>query len=260
MTEVVIVDTHEAGTKKGRRWLWLPLILLIIIAIGISGFVFWALNPFVEIDPIAIAALEDRENITVTEQGWLAFIPHEPPTTGYILYPGARVPATAYAPIAQQIAEEGYLVVIVYPPLNLATLNSNLANPVMEFYSAIEHWVIGGHSLGGSVAANFAQNNPELVDGIVFMASYPANDALRSLDIPVLSIYGTNDGLTTIENIDNSRANLPTDSEFVAIEGGNHAQFGYYGNQTGDNVASISRDAQISQTVNAILGFLETID
>ena len=256
MSEVVVVDSGKETEKKRHLWLWILAGIVLLIAIGIGGFVFWALNPTVQIDEIALNALESSDNITVTDRAWLAFLPHEPPTTGFIFYPGGRVPAEAYAPIARQIAEQGYLVVIVYPPLNLAIFNSDLALPVMEHFSAIEHWVVGGHSLGGSAASIFAENNLDLVDGIVFMASYPVGNALLDSDLAITSIYGTNDGLATIDDIEASRENLPGDTRFVAIEGGNHAQFGYYGTQGGDNPATITQEDQITQIVTATLELL----
>lgn len=259
MAEVIVVDSGEEQKTKRRLWLWIPLILFITIAILGGGFVFWALNPFVEIDDVAYSAMQSDDNVTVTDRAWLAFLPHTPPTTGFIFYPGGRVPAEAYAPIARQIAEEGYLAVIVYSPLNLAIFNTNSATPVMENFSAVENWVVGGHSLGGSAASIYAENNMDTVDGIVFVASYPVGDALVDSGLTVASIYGTNDGLATAENIDESRQNLPADTIFVEIDGGNHAQFGYYGEQGGDNPATIGHEEQIRQTVNAILDVLARV-
>jgi len=43
------------------------------------------------------------------------------------------------------------------------------------------------------------------------------------------------------------------------IAGGNHAQFGYYGTQLGDNSATISREEQQAETAVAILTFLNQL-
>jgi len=55
---------------------------------------------------------------------------------------------------------------------------------------------------------------------------------------------------------------LPADTVFVPIQGGNHTQFGYYGNgtelQKGDNPADISRDAQ-QQIVDAMADFMGSL-
>ncbi len=260
MSEVIVIDSGKETEKKRRTWVWILVGIILVIALSIGGFLFWALNPTVQIDEIALNALESGDDITVTDRAWLAFLPHEPPSTGFIFYPGGRVPAEAYAPVARQIAEQGYLVVIVYPPLNLAILKSDMALPVMEHFSAIEHWVVGGHSLGGSTAAIFAGNHLDVVDGIVFMASYPTRNTLLDSDLAITSIYGTNDGLARVEDIDESREKLPADTRFVAIEGGNHAQFGYYGTQSGDNPATITQEEQIRQVVAATLELLTRVD
>ena len=260
MSEVVVVDSAIEPRKKRRLWLWIPLIIVLMLAIATGGFVYWALNPTVEIGDVAIEALESSDTVTVNDTTWLAFIPHSPPTTGFIFYPGACVPAKAYAPIARRIAEEGYLAVIVYPPLNLAIFDTNQAEPVMEHFSAVGNWVVGGHSLGGSAASIFVENNIDIVDGIAFLASYPVGDGLLNSNLEVTSIYATNDGLATVDDIEASRENLPANTLYVEITGGNHAQFGYYGEQGGDNPADISREEQTTQTVNAILDLLARVD
>jgi len=178
-------------------------------------------------------------------------------TTGLILYPGGRVDYRAYAPAAHQIASQGFLVVIVPMPLNLAVFNPGAAADVISAYPQIEHWAIGGHSLGGSMAANFAYSHPGSVEGLVLWASYPAeSDDLSRSGIRVLSISGTLDGLSTPEQIANSAAFLPADTIWVTIEGGDHAQFGWYGAQPGDNFATISRVEQQAQIVQATVSFL----
>lgn len=255
MSEVVVIDSADEAKSKGRSWLWILVGIILTIAIAVGGFVLWALNPLLQIDEIALNALESSDNITVTDRAWLAFLPHEPPATGIIIYPAARVPAEAYAPIARQLAESGYLSVIVYPPLNLPRFNTELALPVMEHFSAVENWVIAGHSSGGTSASIFASNNPDLVDGIVYLASYPAKstNTLFNSNLEILSIFGTNDGLV---NIENSRERFPLNTRFVVIEGANHTQFAYYGDGGGNNPATITREEQIRQTVAAMLVFL----
>lgn len=264
MAEVVVIENGTQSIQKEkpkrRLWLWVPLGIVVIFAIFISGFAVWAMNPGVDIPEIAEQAMLSDDTVTVTDTAWIAFLPNAaPPTTGLIFYPGARVPAEAYAPLARQVAAEGYLVVIVKPPINLSILNINQAAPVIEHFSAVDQWVVAGHSMGGAVATIFAENQPEHVAGVALLAAYPPDDALLDNDIPVVSIYGTQDGIATLDEIDASRADLPADTQFVAIEGGNHAQFGYYGIQNGDNPADIPHDQQISQTANSLLNLLATL-
>jgi pimeloyl-ACP methyl ester carboxylesterase len=130
----------------------------------------------------------------------------------------------------------------------------------MDAYPEIERWVVGGHSLGGAMAANFADTQPERVAGLVLWASYPAeSNDLSGRDLPVVSVYGTLDGLATVEKIEASRPLLPADTEWVAIAGGNHAQFGWYGEQAGDNPAEIGRREQQAQTVAATAALLQKV-
>ena len=146
-------------------------------------------------------------------------------------------------------------------PLNLAVLGVDRATDVIEAYPEVENWAIGGHSLGGSMAATFTRNNPDLIDGLFLVASYPAgSDDLSGFDdLTVWSVSATEDGLATPDDIEASRALLPTDTTWVPIQGGNHAQFGYYGDQPGDGQATISHEDQQSQTVEAAIQMLSTI-
>lgn len=214
--------------------------------------------------PETAVALQSDEMVTVTTEPYRAFSPTgQTPATGFILYPGGLVPAEAYAPAARAIAAQGYLVVLPDMPLNLAVFSPNRAARIIAAYPMIDHWAVGGHSLGGTMAAAFVSNNPQAADGLVFWASYPADSAaLAGLDLAVTSIYGTNDGLTTAEDIERSRAMLPPQTVFVGIEGGNHTQFGYYGDglQAGDNPADISRAEQQAAIVAATVDLLEELD
>jgi hypothetical protein len=231
--------------------------LLIIL---VAAFVAWGSTPAQPM-PEALAALQSNPQANVTSGKWLTFqSAGEQPSTGFILYPGGRVDYRAYAPAAQAIAEEGYLVVIVRMPLNLAVFNPQAALGVIAAHPEIKHWAVGGHSLGGSMAANFVYTHPGAVEGLVLWASYPAasNDLSRS-DVRVLSISGMLDGLSTPVKIAASRPLLPAVTTWVPIEGGNHAQFGWYGAQAGDDPATISREEQQGQIVMATLEFLGSL-
>jgi hypothetical protein len=61
------------------------------------------------------------------------------------------------------------------------------------------------------------------------------------------------------DGIQNSHNLLPADAAFVAIEGGNHSQFGAYGLQPGDNAAGISAAEQLDQTVKATADLLKSL-
>jgi dienelactone hydrolase len=178
-------------------------------------------------------------------------------TTAFVFYPGGRVDYRSYAAPLHKIAAEGYLVILLPVPLNLAFFDVNAAERAIAAFPEIRHWVVGGHSLGG-VAAGLYAKKKENLDGVVFWASYPADDSLKDTDMKILSIYGTLD-MGGMDAFDASRANLPPDTKFVVIDGGNHAQFGDYGFQPGDHEATIARAEQQKQIVDATLKFLKEI-
>jgi hypothetical protein len=189
---------------------------------------------------------------------WLVFEPVSANySTGFIFYPGGRVNYISYAPYAQAIAAQGYLVVIVPMPLNLAVFGINSANDVNAAYPNVTAWAIGGHSLGGTMAAQYIHDNPDKIQGLALWASYPpSNIDLSAFNITALTVHGRNDGLVTKQQIDDSLKQLPPTTNQVEIDGGNHAQFGWYGSQSGDNAAIITRQQQQDIAVNATVQLL----
>jgi hypothetical protein len=230
---------------------------LAILTIGVALWASFAARPT---DP-ALRALESDKRVSVTMQGgYITFSPPgAAPDAGFIFYPGARVDYRAYAPVLRQIAEGGTFVAVVKVTLNLAFFEVNAADKVISEHPEISLWAVGGHSLGGVAASSYASAHPDLVSGVVLWASYPADDSLKRLNIPVLSVYGSNDGLAGSDRIELSRALLPDATLYFVIEGGNHAQFGAYGEQSGDRPASISAEEQWRQTAEVTLKFLESL-
>ncbi|MCX7671440.1 MAG: alpha/beta hydrolase, partial [Anaerolineae bacterium] len=172
------------------------LVLLAVLLLAVGGFTAWAYTPLGPL-PEALAALESDARVQVTMGRWLTFAPTDrQPTTGLIFYPGGRVDARSYAPAARAIAERGYLVVIVPMPFNLAVIQPGAAEAVIAAYPGIRRWAVGGHSLGGAMAAHFAFAQPGAVQGLVLWAAYPAaNNPLADRDLAVVSISATADGL-----------------------------------------------------------------
>lgn len=240
--------------------LWLKRIFLglfIFLLLGSAAFVIWSLNPL-EAMPEALAALENDDQVLVINKKWMVFAPINAATsTGVIIYPGGHVDPRAYAPLAKEIARAGYLVVLPPMPLNMAFTNANVADKIIDANPDIESWYIGGHSLGGVIAAEYTVANLEKIDGLFMWASYTAEgtDLSNIPGLGVLSIYGTEDG--GVEDIRAFRERSPDDVVWVEMEGANHAQFGSYGIQSGDGVATISREEQQEWIVKETLAFFE---
>ena len=231
------------------------LVVLFAIAVTCISFAAYFSTPAGEVMAEAEAALMSDAAVSVSRGRWIVFGPSdEDAASGLIFYPGGRVPPEAYAPLARAVAEAGYPAIITPMPLNLAVLKIGAASAVIEAYPQIETWVIGGHSLGGAMAARFAQENLDLVDGLLLLAAYPeAHIDLREGDLAAATVYGDRDGLASVAEVEVSFEQLPADALTVLIEGGNHAQFGWYGEQSGDQPARISRAEQQAQVLDAAL-------
>lgn len=234
---------------RRKLWSWLIAVTL-VLAVAVAGAKVWVEGQY-PYGGAAREALNATENVTVAQTGdSIAFIPDEP-AAGFIFYPGGLVPAEAYAPLMQALAEEGVLCVVPKMPLRLAVLDMNAADGVVEQYPEITRWAIGGHSLGGAMAASYAAAHAEAYDALVLLAAYSTAELPESLS--VVSAYGDADGVLNREKYVQYRAKLPESAVEVIIPGGNHAQFGDYGVQKGDGAAAISPEEQLAQTLQAIL-------
>lgn len=173
-----------------------------------------------------------------------------------IFYPGAKVEAEAYIPLMYRLAEGGVDVFLIDMPCNVAVLGTDRADNILRGYD-YEHWYIGGHSLGGAVAAIYASKHPDDLEGLVLLAAYSTKD-LRESGLRVLTVYGTEDGVLNRDKLRSDESLLPADAAAVVIEGGNHAQFGCYGPQKGDGTPLISAEEQWKQTADAVLEMIQS--
>ncbi len=174
-----------------------------------------------------------------------------------IIYPGGLVDPAAYATLAQAFADRGVTTVIVPMPLDLAVFGVNSAGAVIAAYPEVERWAIAGHSLGGSMAAQYAASNaaqqPKL-KGLALWAAYaPGGVDLSNSGLKVVSMYGSNDGVMKLRDEATLLKGLPAGTPLVVIEGGNHSGFGSYGPQQGDGDAAIPQEEQRQQVVDATL-------
>lgn len=245
---------------KNKTLKWGLIILLALALSGAAGFVVWAKTTSGPLQP-ALEALKSDSSVTVeVKPEYISFAPGAgQPDTGFIFYPGGRIDYRSYAPILRLIAAQGYRVFLVPVRLNLAILDLNAGEAPLEDYPALRHWAAGGHSLGGVAASAFAANHPQ-IQGLVYWASYPGDGRLKNSNLKIMSIYGTQDGLATPQKIEASRELLPAGTLFVPVEGGDHAGFGSYGLQPGDNPAGIPAEAQWQQTADATARLLKLLE
>ncbi len=225
-----------------KKRLAVALVLLFLTAGG--GFLFYV-NDYYPAHDVALVVRQEGEDIEEHEHLTVLATP-EPTDTALIFYPGAKVDANAYLPLLDQIREGGITCMLVEMPFRLAVFDSDAASTVMAQHPNIRHWYIGGHSLGGAMAAKFASDNKDAVDGLILLGAYRYGD------------YPAEDTLIVYGSLNETIAEHVTPDEcVVVIKGGNHAQFGNYGPQKGDATATISAAEQQRQTVAAIETFLE---
>ena len=234
------------------------IVLLVIVALAGAGWL-WYTQPQ-PVLPEATASLASTPDVTFSDSdGRLEWAPADGAyTTGLIVYPGGKVPPEAYGPLAQTIAGKGYLVIIMPMPFNLAVFGIGAADAARAAHPEVATWAMAGHSLGGSMAAQYVSTHRDEIDGLAFWASYPATD-LSTAPVSVVSTYGTLDPGASRMSGAEARAQLPADTVFVPIEGGNHEQMGYYTGQPNDATATISRADQQAQVAAATVTMLDSI-
>ena len=216
--------------KSRRRFLkWLLVVLGVFIVAATLWGIQWATYARPPL-PEAIEALENDDLVQIKNDPWLTFSPRQSiPNTGFVFYPGGRVDPRGYSSLMREIASNGYLVVVPEMPINMAVFNSNVASGIIDYYPEIKYWVIGGHSVGGAMAAQYTAKHPDAIDGLAIWASYPPNSAdLSNLDIPVVSIYGSRELRVNDTSVGERKYLLPEDTNYIRIEGGDHHQFGSY--------------------------------
>ena len=228
----------------------------------LAGVIVVYFGTYYHADSQALAALQGANGVNVSEitqedegvNGWYFDGPGA--DSVLVFYPGAKVEAAAYAPLMETLSLSGIDCYLCDMPLNFALLGRDAAGIIRpEKPNDYERWYIGGHSLGGVAAAMAAVDAEEAGgvdawDGLVLLASYPTEE----LSTPVLSIYGTDDKVLNTGKYKKTKAAglWPADFTEVVIKGGNHAQFGNYGEQKGDGSPAITAAEQQKETADAI--------
>ena len=242
--------------KRTRRRLITAASIVLVLAI-IAGIFTIYVGDYYRTDWDAVEAFGPMNSVSAErhDDGTLVFRP-ENATKGFVFYPGGKVEYTAYQPLMAACAQQGVLCILVEMPFNLAVLDINAAAGIQEQYPEIEKWYIGGHSLGGSMAASCLADHMDDYDGLILLGSYSTAD-LSETDLDVLSVYGSEDQVMNRAKYGENKSNLPDDFIEVVIEGGCHAYFGMYGAQEGDGKPAISNEQQIFLTVEQLVKVME---
>ena len=240
-------------TTKARKTLIITagsvLAVLLLIAAGFFIYV----SDYYHADVTAAEAMNSDNAVMVRETPYGVLFDGPSDDKALIFYPGGKVDETAYAPLLHKIASGGIDVCLMKMPCRLAVLDANAADKAFaeHKYSA---WYIGGHSLGGVMAAKYASSNSDKINGVIMLASYPSSQMPSAMD--ALLITASEDGVINKAKQKESRRFLPGKYTETGIDGGNHSQFGNYGHQKNDGRASISSDEQQEKTAEAIAAFI----
>lgn len=236
---------NETKKKRGKR---IVLILILIIAVLLIAMLVY-LERYYHADDSAKEALQSDAQVNVTQipEGYLFDGPGE--DTAIVFYPGGKVEEESYAPLMHQLAGDGWDVFLLNLPFRLAVFDMDAAEDVIGNY-AYDNWILAGHSLGGVAASAYVSEHGDEVDGLVLLASYPAEEIPEQ--VRMLTIYGSEDQVLNMKSYEESRNLWSAQTDEVVIEGGNHAQYGNYGAQKGDGEAQISADEQQEEVAKLI--------
>ncbi|MEV7693198.1 alpha/beta hydrolase [Microbacterium sp. NPDC089189] len=257
-----VPDTDDSG-KRGRRpsrirrvITWVLGTLGVIVVAAVAGILIWSQVGVMDAEPGPLADVRADSSIAVSdESGAIVLSPAAGGSTeGLVFIPGAKVDPWAYASTLSGVVHDGVTVVITRPWLNLAFFDLRGLDSFTSLAPGIDTWAVGGHSLGGVRACQLASD----ADALILFASFCSTD-VSATDLPVLSISGSADELSTPAKIADARPLLPADAELVEIAGASHASFGAYGPQAGDGEATISDDDMTAKLTELISTFTATL-
>ena len=231
--------------KHRKRVLWAILLSAAVLALAFGVYV----SDCYRATDAALACLDEAGGPRVRSVDQTLCVETPGATTALAFYPGGKVQAEAYMPLLRRVARDGADCYLVKMPFNLAVFGVNRVEGVMAAHPH-DRWLLAGHSLGGAMAARWAAAHPGRLDGLVLLAAYP--DRPLPEELPVLVLYGSEDGVLNRSNLEKSASLLPPDAVVRQLPGGNHANFGSYGAQGGDGIATVTPEAQWEWTAEWI--------
>lgn len=258
---------------QGRRCRYLVPVrrvarVLLVLLVGLIGYGVGIGQPYVLRPPLVPGqdAVTDSASlaaqVSVDDVGGrvLSIRPAERARVLFVLYPGGFVRPQAYEWLGRALASHGVQTVIPEFTADLAVLDANRAAALVAHYTEGRPVVLGGHSLGGVMAAGYVADHPGSAAGLVLMASYPAEDkSLAGASFPALSLLAERDGLANESAVRGGMKRLPPNSRLVVVPGAVHSFFGRYGPQAGDGIPTVSRAEAEAAIVAAVVTYLDAV-
>lgn len=240
-----------------RRWKQGVLVVFLALSITVGGIVVYLSLPQ-QGTASSVQSVKGDSRISVTsEDGVRVLSPAGAnSTTGFVFYPGARVaPDAYYSTLAPLVTQANVTVFIPKMPLNMALLDADAAETIRTHHPGIRTWFVGGHSLGGVAACQYANSHANDLRGLVLFASY-CNANVSDEPLAVLSITGSADTVLNRDNYRTGRTRLPPNATFREIQGLNHTQFGSYRGQRGDSPAPLSYEEAHRRLAEVLIPWL----
>lgn len=232
--------------KKAVKRILRTTLFLVVAMIGFL--LVYSINPGKPLPEMEDAITLDDD--VTREEDWdqISYLV-EVPIANIVIVPGGKVKAESYSYLAAELANAGYNVTTYKAVLNLSILTGGYPKRFLD--DSYDNYIIG-HSLGGITASSIASD--EDVSGVVLLGSYSITD-IR--DTNVLVLVGELDSVIDMEAFEENESNLGEYTK-VVIEGGNHAQFGWYGKQNKDTDATITTQEQQDKIIEEILLFINS--
>lgn len=240
---------------------WLTMLLALLSGYLISRVQQAAVRPPLVLGQDAISDQASTQARVTLENAGGSFINIMPPVgqakTLLVFYPGGLVRPQAYEWLGRALAVDGVQTVIPVFPLDLAVTGVNRADALIAKFGAGKKVVVGGHSLGGAMAAQYAAKNTDKIQGLLLEGAYPPPKvSLRDTKLKVLSLLAEHDAVANPNDVRGGLERLPADAKLVTIPGAVHSFFGRYGPQKGDGIPTVSRAQAEAAIVREIKSFL----
>lgn len=175
-----------------------------------------------------------------------------------IFFQGGLTDPRAYAPLCKAMAENGFTCHLIKMNWRMPQWDYKKIERLFDLKSG--DFILGGHSQGGKMAAQFVYENPNLMKGLFLLGtSHPRDIDLSMLQIPALKLYAEYDGLASVQEVMDNKNKLPANATQIMIPGGNHSQFGYLGKLLTDESATISVEEQQELVFTYLLEFFKTL-
>lgn len=252
MTDI-IEDKPKKKSRKSRlfRTIWFSFITVLYFW-QCSTFQSRGLpdNTFSNSDKVSVIKSDDR----ITFQS--KFTEN---TSEIIFFQGGLTDPKAYAPLCRRIAEQGFTCHLIKMKWRLPVHDYQKITDIFDLGAG--NYIIGGHSQGGKMAAQFVFENPHLMRGLFLLGTtHPRDVSLYNRSIPTLKLYAEYDGLASTNEVLENKMMLPKKSTMTLLEGGNHSQFGYLGTLFMDNNAAISLVEQQEETLLHLINHFTLIE